>query len=45
MKNGIRGEIQRALDAENARKKAIEDKIKAKIAHEKEMKLRKHGQE
>ena len=33
----IQEAIQRALDAENARKKAIEDKIKAKIAHEKEM--------
>ena len=36
----IQEAIQRALDAENARKKAIEDKIKAKIAHEKEMERR-----
>jgi exonuclease SbcC len=36
----IQDAIQRALDSENARKKAIEDKIKAKIAHEKEMERR-----
>lgn len=36
----IQEAIQRALDSENARKKAIEDKIKAQIAHEKEMERR-----
>ena len=37
--------IQRALDSENARKKAIEDKIKAQIAHEKEMERRRIARE
>ena len=41
----IQEAIQRALDAENARKKAIEDKIKAKIAHEKEMERRRIARE
>lgn len=41
----IQKAIQRALDAENARKKAIEDKIKAKIAHEKEMERRRIARE
>lgn len=41
----IQEAIQRALDAENARKKAIEDKIKAKIAHEKEMEHRRIARE
>ncbi len=41
----IQEAIQRALDSENARKKAIEDKIKAKIAHEKEMERRRIARE
>lgn len=41
----IQEAIQRALDAENARKKAIEDKIKAQIAHEKEMERRRIARE
>ena len=41
----IQEAIQRALDAEKARKKAIEDKIKAKIAHEKEMERRRIARE
>ena len=41
----IQDAIQRALDSENARKKAIEDKIKAKIAHEKEMERRRIARE
>lgn len=41
----IQEAIQRALDAENARKKAIEDKIKAKVAHEKEMERRRIARE
>ena len=41
----IQEAIQRALDAENTRKKAIEDKIKAKIAHEKEMERRRIARE
>ena len=41
----IQEAIQRALDAEMARKKAIEDKIKAKIAHEKEMERRRIARE
>ena len=41
----IQEAIQRALDAENARKKDIEDKIKAKIAHEKEMERRRIARE
>ncbi len=41
----IQEAIQRALDSENARKKAIEDKIKAKIAHEKEMERRRLARE
>lgn len=41
----IQEAIQRALDAENARKKTIEDKIKAKIAHEKEMERRRIARE
>lgn len=41
----IQEAIQRALDAENARKKAIEDKIRAKIAHEKEMERRRIARE
>lgn len=41
----IQEAIQRALDAENARKKAIEEKIKAKIAHEKEMERRRIARE
>lgn len=41
----IQEAIQRALDAENALKKAIEDKIKAKIAHEKEMERRRIARE
>lgn len=41
----IQEAIQRALDEENARKKAIEDKIKAKIAHEKEMERRRIARE
>ena len=36
----VKEAIDRALASENARKKAIEDKIKAKIAHEKEMERR-----
>ena len=41
----IQEAIQRALDSENARKKAIEDKIKAQIAHEKEMERRRIARE
>ena len=41
----IQEAIQRALDSENARKKAIEDKIKAKFAHEKEMERRRIARE
>ena len=41
----IQEAIQRALDAENARKKAIEDKIKAQIAHEKEMERKRIARE
>lgn len=41
----IQEAIQRALDSENARKKAIEEKIKAKIAHEKEMERRRIARE
>ena len=41
----IQDAIQRALDSENARKKAIEEKIKAKIAHEKEMERRRIARE
>ena len=41
----IQEAIQRALDSENARKKAIEDEIKAKIAHEKEMERRRIARE
>lgn len=41
----IQEAIQSALDSENARKKAIEDKIKAKIAHEKEMERRRIARE
>lgn len=41
----IQEAIQRALDSENARKKEIEDKIKAKIAHEKEMERRRIARE
>lgn len=41
----IQEAIQRALDSEDARKKAIEDKIKAKIAHEKEMERRRIARE
>lgn len=41
----IHDAIQRALDSENARKKAIEDKIKAKIAHEKEMERKRIARE
>lgn len=41
----IQEAIQRALDSENARKKAIEEKIKAKIAHEKEMERRRISRE
>ncbi len=41
----IQAAIRRALDSENARKKAIEDKIKAKIAHEKEMERRRIARE
>ena len=41
----IQEAIQRALDSENARKKAIEEKIKAQIAHEKEMERRRIARE
>ncbi len=41
----IQEAIQRALDSENVRKKAIEDKIKAQIAHEKEMERRRIARE
>lgn len=41
----IQEAIQRALDSENARKKAIEDKIKAQIAHKKEMERRRIARE
>ncbi len=41
----IQEAVQRALDSENARKKAIEDKIKAQIAHEKEMERRRIARE
>lgn len=41
----IQEAIQRALDSENARKKEIEDRIKAKIAHEKEMERRRIARE